>query len=87
MLCLIQLEAAADDAYITDQCTELAGFSVELSTSRSQIKTRCFVTLTSPLLRRDSVSDDAVSEGLILSVPRAYSECRGNMIARNLDIQ
>jgi len=60
MAVLLQLQASADDTYSIEQHRELAGFAVELNTKKTgAMKTRCFVTLTSPLLRQSECSSGA----------------------------
>ena len=60
---MLQLQAAANDTYSIEQCTDLAGFSVELSMEQSamDMSACCFVTLTSTLLRQAAVTASAAS--------------------------
>ena len=71
LCCYFQLKSAADDTYTIDQRAytieqraELAGFAVEFCTKKSPMTTtRCFVTLTSPLLRQSQVNNGSVDTG------------------------
>ena len=68
LFCNVLLQAAAEDMYTVVQHAELAGFSVELCTSTSPIKTHCFITVTSALLRHSHDNNGNNATGGLPSV-------------------